>query len=264
MTTGEKIARCRKNNGMTQERLAEILGVTRQAVSRWEGDIAFPETDNLTKMAKLFSVSVDWLLNYEAAPDEGRARVSLGTFGRSFNIKDFYFEFKSKTHIGGLPLVHVNIGLGRVAKGVFSFGFVAAGIFSFGLAAAGLFAFGVLGLGFLVFASVALGAVSFGGVAIGVIALGGLAVGLYSMGGCAIGAFAVGGYANGSIIAIGDVAVGGIAVGDTRAEGSIISVLKADYFTMKDELFKEFAKLPKGWSLFTSWCRGLANIFMTN
>lgn len=44
MTTGEKIAALRKKNNMTQEQLAEVLGVARQSVSRWEMDVAFPET----------------------------------------------------------------------------------------------------------------------------------------------------------------------------------------------------------------------------
>ena len=44
MTTGQKIYECRKNAGLTQEELAEKLGVSRQAVSKWESDAAFPET----------------------------------------------------------------------------------------------------------------------------------------------------------------------------------------------------------------------------
>ena len=45
MTTGEKLAALRKRKGITQERLSEILKVSRQSVSRGEMDIAFPETD---------------------------------------------------------------------------------------------------------------------------------------------------------------------------------------------------------------------------
>ena len=62
MTTGQKIYECRKAAGMTQEELADRLGVTRQAVSKWEQDIAFPETDKVLEMCKLFSVSADELL----------------------------------------------------------------------------------------------------------------------------------------------------------------------------------------------------------
>ena len=63
MTTGEKLAVLRKKNGMTQEDLAEVLGVSRQSVSRWEMDVAFPETDKLIRLGKLFECSIDFLLN---------------------------------------------------------------------------------------------------------------------------------------------------------------------------------------------------------
>lgn len=264
MTTGEKISECRKKMGLTQEQLANTLGVTRQAVSRWESDLAFPETDNLTRMCRLFGVSCDWLLNYDGQertePPAGQAKAPFV----AWDLNKLYFEYKSKTHIGKLPLVHINIGLGRVAKGFFSFGLVSVGVFSFGLLSLGLLAFGTLCLGLLSFGAAAFGAVAFGGLSIGLIALGGCALGLFSMGGCAIGLFACGGYASGSIVAIGDTAVGGIALGDTRAEGSIIAVLKADYIGMKDAVFEKFAQIPKVWSVFSSWSRGLANTFMAH
>ncbi len=63
MTTGEKIALLRKGKNITQEQLAEILGVSRQSVSRWEMDQAFPETEKLVRLAELFSCSIDFLLS---------------------------------------------------------------------------------------------------------------------------------------------------------------------------------------------------------
>lgn len=63
MTTGEKIALLRKRKNITQEQLAEILGVSRQSVSRWEMDQAFPETEKLIRLAGLFSCSIDFLLS---------------------------------------------------------------------------------------------------------------------------------------------------------------------------------------------------------
>ena len=65
MTTGEKIAKLRKTNNLTQEQLAEILHVSRQSISKWESDLAFPETDKLIYMGKLFHCSVDYLLNID-------------------------------------------------------------------------------------------------------------------------------------------------------------------------------------------------------
>lgn len=260
MTTGEKITKCRKEKGLTQEQLAETLGVTRQAVSRWEGDLAFPETDTLMKMSRLFGVSCDYLLNYE---EQASPTADSNCNGKLIiDFKKFYFEYKSKTHIGKLPLVHINIGLGRVAKGFFSVGLVSVGVVSVGLVSLGLIAFGIICLGLLSFASISAGVVAFGGAAIGLIALGGLAIGIFSMGGCAIGAFACGGYACGSLVAIGDVAVGGIALGDTSADGTVISVLASEYELMKDAVYEQFDKIPKFWSGFTSIMRSLANNFM--
>ncbi len=62
MTTGERIFEYRKKAGFTQEEIAERLGVSRQAVSKWEQDAAFPETDKVLELCKLFSVSADELL----------------------------------------------------------------------------------------------------------------------------------------------------------------------------------------------------------
>ncbi|MBQ8596518.1 MAG: helix-turn-helix domain-containing protein [Lachnospiraceae bacterium] len=63
MTTGEKIAALRKKKNLTQEQLAEILNVSRQSVSRWEMDAAFPETEKLIKLGRLLECSIDYLLN---------------------------------------------------------------------------------------------------------------------------------------------------------------------------------------------------------
>lgn len=63
MTTGEKLAALRKRKGITQEQLSEILKVSRQSVSRWEMDAAFPETEKLIKLSRLLDCSIDFLLN---------------------------------------------------------------------------------------------------------------------------------------------------------------------------------------------------------
>lgn len=257
MTTGEKIAKCRKEKNLTQGQLAEMLGVTRQAVSRWESDLAFPETDTLMKMSKLFGVSCDYLLNY------GEQQPSVADSAKSvFDFRRFHFEYVSKTHIGKLPLVHVNIGLGRVAKGFFSVGLVSVGVVSVGLLSLGLIAIGTLCLGLLSIASVSAGLIALGGAAFGFIALGGFAAGVFAMGGCAVGAFACGGFAYGSIVAIGDVAVGGIALGDTRADGSVLSVLQSEYLLMKSVVSEKLDGIPKIWSGFTAVMRNMAEIFM--
>lgn len=62
MTFGEKLSILRKEKNYTQEQLADILGVSRQSVSKWESDIAYPETEKLIAMGKLFECSMDYLL----------------------------------------------------------------------------------------------------------------------------------------------------------------------------------------------------------
>lgn len=61
MTMGKRIARCRKDKNLSQEYIAEVLDVSRQAVSKWENDITEPDTRNLIKLSRLFGVSVEYL-----------------------------------------------------------------------------------------------------------------------------------------------------------------------------------------------------------
>ena len=62
MTLGEKISKLRKENNITQEQLSSMFGVSRQAISKWESDVAYPETDKLLKMSEMFKCSLDYLL----------------------------------------------------------------------------------------------------------------------------------------------------------------------------------------------------------
>lgn len=59
---GEKIALCRKKAGLSQEALAAQLGISRQAVSRWETGEATPDTDKVVQLSRLFGVTTDYLL----------------------------------------------------------------------------------------------------------------------------------------------------------------------------------------------------------
>lgn len=65
MKLSEKIVNLRKARNMSQEELAENLGVSRQAVSRWEVGSALPDASNILQLSKLFGVSADYLLNDE-------------------------------------------------------------------------------------------------------------------------------------------------------------------------------------------------------
>ena len=66
MTFGEKLSNLRRAQNYTQEQFANLLGVSRQAVSRWESGTAYPETEKLIKIAEMFDCSVDYLLKESA------------------------------------------------------------------------------------------------------------------------------------------------------------------------------------------------------
>ncbi|MCR2033455.1 helix-turn-helix domain-containing protein [Anaerofustis stercorihominis] len=66
MKTGEKISKARKNINLTQDQLAEVLDVSRQTISKWESDIAYPEAGKLKLLSDTLNVSIDYLLNDEA------------------------------------------------------------------------------------------------------------------------------------------------------------------------------------------------------
>lgn len=84
MTLGEKIATLRKNKSITQEALAQQLGVTNQAVSKWESDQCCPDVMLLPKLADIFGISLDALFGRSVPsvpdcslpwPDDGTVRA---------------------------------------------------------------------------------------------------------------------------------------------------------------------------------------------
>lgn len=76
MTLGQRIQELRKQRGMSQEALGDALGVSRQAVSKWEGDNGIPELDTLIAMSRLFEVTVGQLLGVEEAAEQKRETVN--------------------------------------------------------------------------------------------------------------------------------------------------------------------------------------------
>ena len=78
MTLGAKIAIQRKELNYTQEQLADILGVSRQSISKWESDMVYPETEKLIELGKLFDCSMDYLLKEEVI-EKGDVQTSILT-----------------------------------------------------------------------------------------------------------------------------------------------------------------------------------------
>lgn len=62
MNLGEKIFKLRKERGLSQEILADKLGTTRQAISKWENNQGFPDTERLLMLSNIFQVSIDYIL----------------------------------------------------------------------------------------------------------------------------------------------------------------------------------------------------------
>lgn len=224
MTFGEKLAKLRRENNHTQEELADLLGVSRQSVSKWEQDLAFPETNKLIKIGEIYNCSLDYLFKdgegYKVEkPENGAER----TYRISFDLTSFSFERKSKKMIGNLPLRHVNIGWGRTAKGVFAIGLSAQGIVSVGMFSLGVFSFGLLSIGLISFGVFALGLLAAGCISLGIVSFGAIAIGLLAVGAVAIGQFSVGALAIGNYFALGDHARAAIAIGKTQAEGTLFN-----------------------------------------
>lgn len=243
MTLGEKLAKLRKGKNITQEQLADYLGVSRQSISKWESDIAYPETEKLVRISELFECSLDYLLKESITEKEDKTEVSdaqksrVDTLAFSLNrILDFHYEYKSQKTFCGIPLVHINIGRGRTAKGivaiglkslgVVSIGLLSVGLLSFGSLAVGLLGLGVLGVGILGFGVFALGFLSGGAISVGIMAFGAISIGVMSCGAMSIGQFAVGAFARGRYFAFGDNAKANVAIGATKADGTLYT-----YFT---------------------------------
>ena len=73
-TLGMMIASLRKEKRMTQIELAEKMGVTDKAVSKWERDLACPDVSTLPKLAEVFDISVDELMQCKAEPQNEKKK----------------------------------------------------------------------------------------------------------------------------------------------------------------------------------------------
>lgn len=223
-TFSEKLLELRRREGLSQEQLADRLGVTRQSVSKWESGAAAPELGKLIALSDLFSVSVDYLVKdqleepehsaSEASPSTARLEEQVEEISRYFRGWTCFWD--SKTRLFGLPLVSVRlhlrphmmrnrdaargiIAIGNIAVGVVALGAVSVGALSLGVISAGLLALGIMTLGLVSAGVVAFGLLSFGVVAIGVFYAGGvtalanrIAVGVAAVGETAVGYDAAG------------------------------------------------------------------------
>ena len=234
MNLAEKLTIQRKKSGMSQEQLAERLGITRQSVSKWEAGSSIPEISKLVAMSEIFRVSLDYLLkdyldeeknsgiaaggcrnepygekrseaNQQMDEDNSRLEKKVDDLARY--IKGY--QYTSKTKIAGIPLVSIRFSrqLGRdgIAKGIIAIGNVAIGVISLGACSFGIISFGSIAVGLLAIGALAFGLAAWGAVAIGGVAFGASAMGIYSAGASAWG----------QEVAVGVSAMGKTAIGET-------------------------------------------------
>lgn len=93
MALSEKLYKLRKKGGLSQEQLAEQLGVSRQAISKWESGKAIPESDTLISISKYFNVTLDYLMKEDdpvaeavVSAEENRTKTNGGREKRIFGI----------------------------------------------------------------------------------------------------------------------------------------------------------------------------------
>ena len=240
MRIGQKIAEQRRKSNITQEQMASLMNVSRQAVSKWESDLAYPETDKIIRMSELFGCSTDYLLKDEIETDRNtdteytaNSYENKGYMNDIANIRRIFtfHERKSEKTIHGMPLWHIAknargfVAIGLNATGVIAIGLKAQGVIALGFLAIGAVSIGLLSIGLAAFGCFALGLFSAGAICAGIFSVGAISVGIISIGAVSIGDFSFGALARGKYIAIGDDAKAMIAIGDTKAVGSVFEIV---------------------------------------
>lgn len=191
MRLAEKLQLLRNNNRLSQEELAEKLGISRQAISKWESGQSTPDLKKLIVIAELYNVTIDSLVKdsdefhiLQSNGMDNREKQKVGdkktqvviNRNRGYSME---YEYKSKRILFGLPLVHINIGRGfKKAKGIISIGNI-----SYGIISVGFISFGILSCGFMSIGLITLALLSMGLL----LAVGVMSVGIFSIGAISIG-----------------------------------------------------------------------------
>lgn len=99
MTLGQKLKEIRKRFGLSQESLAEIMNVSRQAITKWESDEGLPDVSNLQELSKVFNLTVDYLLNNDNSlpalsmkKELDKDKYEMNQKGYKLILKDYYAE----------------------------------------------------------------------------------------------------------------------------------------------------------------------------
>ncbi len=87
MSIAERILTLRKSKGMSQEQLAEAVGVSRQAVSKWESEQASPDPEKIITLSEVFGVTTDYLLK-GVEPEKEEAKTEEKTEDKHMTVGD--------------------------------------------------------------------------------------------------------------------------------------------------------------------------------
>ena len=142
MQFSEKLTELRRRRGLSQEQLADFLGVTRQSVSKWESGSVMPELGKLIALSDLFHVTVDALVKDRLDlpdPDQAGHMEENRAARLEAKMDDLTrymrgYSYDSKTQLFGLPLVSIRLtrrgfwGRDSVARGIIAIGNAAVGV----------------------------------------------------------------------------------------------------------------------------------------
>lgn len=281
MILGNKLSRLRKENNYTQEQLAEILGVSRQSISKWESDISYPETDKLIHLSNLFGCSLDYLLkendesnDYGKKSDFDNSDSNYANLGSNYSdaldsvlniVKKHLHERKSDKTFCGLPLWHIGrnakgiIAIGLNAKGFLAIGMKATGVISIGMLSMGIISLGMLSISLIALGMMSLGVLAVGCFALGIFSVGAISVGIIALGGVSVGKFAVGGVAMGKYLAYGGNAKAMIAIGNTKATGSVFEKIGS---LSKEEVANVKHLLDVNVPEYLAWAKNIVKAFL--
>lgn len=224
MNFADKLIQLRRQHGLSQEQLADRLGVTRQSVSKWESGSSVPELNKIIMISELYDISIDYLVkdsisqsatgNAESSDNQEILREKLDYIEGYLKRE---YEYVSKTTVFGLPLVCIRISNRhkfRPAKGIIAIGNAAIGVIAIGIFSLGVFSLGIASVGLFCLGAFALGGLTLGALSVGLIAIGAVAFGIVTVGSASIGIYAGGVAVYGKELAVGVAAIGKTAIGE--------------------------------------------------
>ena len=271
MQLGEKLQLLRSKNGMSQEELAERLGISRQSVSKWESGQSVPDLKKLIILSDIYNVTIDNLvkdsdeydiLQEKDAKDSKVNIIDNDTKSTQIIINlhggRLEYEYRSKRTLLGLPLIHINIGKGfKKAKGIVAIGNISYGIVSAGIISLGVLSFGCMSIGIISLAAISIALLlAIGVISIGTFSIGAISIGIFSMGALSIGKYSIGAAAIASDIAIGDYARANIAIGN-KAQGANVLPLDTPIEDIKMLIKKEYPNI-------SAWLKNCVEFFVRN